>query len=125
MKYYTIHLLLVLTFTACKVENPADMIITNGKILTVDEQFTIAEALAIKDDKIIAVGSNSEIKKLADRQSKIIDAGGKTVIPGLNDAHLHPEMASLSELEDTIPDVHTINELLEWISSQTKSKPRG
>ena len=125
MKYYPIYLLLVLSFTACKVENPADMIITNGKILTVDEQFTIAEALAIKDDKIIAVGSNSEIKKLADRQSKIIDAGGKTVIPGLNDAHLHPEMASLSEIEETIPDVHTISELLEWINCQTKSKPEG
>lgn len=125
MKYYPIYLLMVLSFTACKVENPADMIITNGKILTVDEQFTIAEAVAIKDDKIIAVGSNNDIRKLAGRQSKIIDAAGKTVIPGLNDAHLHPEMASLSEIEETIPDVHTISELLEWINSQTKSKPEG
>jgi predicted amidohydrolase YtcJ len=120
-----IFLLLVLTVTSCKVENPADMIITNAKILTVDEQFTIAESLAIKDDKILAVGSNREIRKLADRQSKIIDAGGKTVIPGLIDAHLHPEMASLSEMEETIPDVHTIGELLEWINSQAKSKPEG
>ncbi len=125
MKSYLIYLLLVLTVTACKVENPADMIIINGKILTVNEQFSIAEALAIKDDKIIAVGSNSDIRKLADRQCEIIDAEGKTVIPGLNDAHLHPEMASLSEIEETIPDVHTISELLEWISSQTNSKPEG
>jgi predicted amidohydrolase YtcJ len=123
--FHPIYLLLVLTFTSCKVENPADMIITNGKILTVDEQFTIADALAIKDGKIMAVGSNSEIRKLADRQSRIIDAEGKTVIPGLNDAHLHPEMASLSEIEETIPDVHTVGELLEWINSQTRSKPEG
>jgi predicted amidohydrolase YtcJ len=81
--------------------------------------------VAIKEDKIIAVGSNSDIRKLADRQSEIIDAKGKTVIPGLNDAHLHPEMASLSEIEETIPDVHTISELLEWINSQAKSKPEG
>ena len=125
MKFYPLYLLLVLAFTACKVENPADMIITNGKILTVDEQFSIAEAVAIKDDKILAVGSNNEIRKLANRQSRIIDAEGKTVIPGLNDAHLHPDMASLSEIEETIPDVHTISELLEWINSQTTSKPEG
>ena len=65
------------------------MIIINGKILTVDERFTIAEAVAIKDDKIIAVGTNNEIRKLAGRQCKTIDAAGKTVIPGLIDAHLH------------------------------------
>ena len=53
----------VLTITSCTVENPADMIIKNGKILTVDAQFTIAEAMAIKDDKILAVGTNGEIKK--------------------------------------------------------------
>ncbi len=125
MKYLPIYLLLVLAFTACKIENPADMIITNGKILTVDEQFSIAEAVAIKDDKILAVGSNNEIRKLANRQSKTIDAEGKTVIPGLNDAHLHPEKASLSEIDEAIPDVHTISELLEWINDQTKSKPEG
>jgi predicted amidohydrolase YtcJ len=107
------------------MENSPDMIIINGKVLTVDKQFSIAEAVAIKDDKIVAVGSNDDIRKLADRQSEIIDAAGKTVIPGLNDAHLHPKMASLSEIEESIPDVHTISELLEWINSQTKSKPEG
>jgi len=114
-----------LILTACKIENPLDMIIINGKILTVDEQFTIAEALAIKDDKIIAVGSNQTISRLADRHCKIIDAAGKTVIPGIIDAHLHPEMASLSEIEETIPDVHSISELLDWIKTLTTTKQKG
>ena len=114
-----------LILTACKIENPSDMIILNGKILTVDAQFTIAEALAIKDDKIIAVGSNQTISKLADRHSTIIDAAGRTVIPGLIDAHLHPEKASLSEIESTIPDVHSISELLDWIKTQTNTKQEG
>ena len=114
-----------LILTACKIENPADMIIINGKILTVDEQFTIAEALAIKEDKIIAVGSNHEISKLADSHSTIIDAAGRTVIPGIIDAHLHPEMASLSEIEETIPDVHSISELLDWIKTLTTTKQEG
>ena len=108
--------------TACETQNPPDMIIINGKILTVDEQFTIAEAVAIREDKIIAVGSNQTISRMADRHCKTIDAAGRTVIPGIIDAHLHPEMASLSEIEETIPDVHSINELLDWIRSQATTK---
>jgi len=110
---YLILFSLSLILAACAMEHTPDMIITNGKILTVDDQFSIAEAVAIKDDKIIAVGSNRDIRKQADGQTRIIDAAGKTVIPGLIDAHLHPEMASISEIEETIPDVHTISELLE------------
>lgn len=123
--FYSILAVLVASLTACTMEKPADMIITNGKILTVDEQFTIAEAVAIQDDKIMAVGTNREIRKLADGQCKVIDAEGKTVIPGLIDAHLHPEMASLSEIEEEIPDVHTIPELLDWIKSQSARKQEG
>lgn len=122
---YLILFALVFDLASCTMENSADMIIVNGKILTVDEQFSIAEAIAIKDDKILAVGSNSDIRKLANSQCEIIDAEGKTVIPGLNDAHLHPEMASLSEMDEEIPDVHTISELLDWINGQANSKPEG
>src|SRR5947207_10017148 len=110
------------------VGNPppfADLILLNGKIITVDQNFAIAEAVAIKKDKIIAVGSNKDIRKLANKQTKIIDLRGNTVIPGLIDAHAHPESASLSELDQEIPDVHTIGELLEWIKSQTMIKKQG
>ena len=123
--FYLIQFVLVLVLTACNIKSPPDMIIINGKILTVDEHFTIAEALAVKDDKIIAVGSNHEIRKLANRHSKIIDAAGRTVIPGIIDAHLHPERASLSEIEEIIPDVHSIGELLDWIKSLTTTKQEG
>jgi predicted amidohydrolase YtcJ len=103
----------------------ADLILLNGKIVTVDQNFTIAEAVAINKDKIIAVGSNKEIRKLANKQTKIIDLGGKTVIPGLIDAHAHPEPASVSELDQEIPDVDTIGELLNWIKSQAIKKKQG
>ena len=113
--YCPLFLIIIVSSLACTVEKPADMIIYNAKILTVDEQFTSAEALAIKGDRIIAVGTNREIKKLAGEDSRMIDAAGKTVVPGIIDAHLHPEMAALSEIEDAIPDVHSIGELLNWI----------
>jgi len=68
--------------------NP-DMVMVNGKIITVDSGFSIAEAVAVKGDKIIGVGSNAEIKKLAGENTKVMDLKGATVIPGINDAHCH------------------------------------
>ena len=68
---------------------PADTILINGKIVTVDDRFTIAEALAIRDRRIIAVGSNAEIEKLKGPQTRTIALDGRTVIPGLIDNHSH------------------------------------
>ena len=112
-------------FTACKTNHPADLILLNGKIITVDQNFSIAEAVAVSEDMIIAVGSSSKIKKYANENTKVIDLEGKTVIPGINESHLHPEMAYLSEIEEEIPDVHTIEQLLDWIKHQTTIKEKG
>jgi len=115
----------ILTCLSCKPRTYADMVLINGKVVTVDSVFTIANAIAISEGKIVAVGTNSQIRKHTGRTTEIIDLKGRTVIPGLNDSHLHPEMASLSELEDEIPDVHTIDQLLSWIGMQAKKKEKG
>ena len=70
-------------------QQPADTILTNGKIITVDNQFRIAQAVAIRGDRIVAVGTNADINKLAGANTRKIDLGGKAVIPGLIDAHAH------------------------------------
>jgi len=67
----------------------ADMILTGGTVVTVDNEFGIAEALAIKDGRIIAVGSAAEVAALAGPGTRTIDLAGKTVIPGLQDSHIH------------------------------------
>ena len=67
----------------------ADVVMTNGKIITVDNKFTIAQAIAIRGDRFVAVGSNADINKLAGPNTRRIDLGGKAVIPGLIDAHAH------------------------------------
>jgi len=70
--------------------NPyADVILTNGKIVTVDSSFSIVQALAIKDGKLIAVGSNADALALRGPNTKVLDLAGKTVIPGLQDSHIH------------------------------------
>ena len=66
-----------------------DMVLHNGKIVTVDEDFSIAQAVAIKDGRILAVGSDSEILPLAGSGTEKVDLGGKAVLPGLHDSHIH------------------------------------
>ncbi len=67
----------------------ADTIFVNGKILTVDTQFSIREAVAVRDGKITEVGSNADIRKQAGPRTRVIDLQGRTVIPGFIDSHIH------------------------------------
>jgi hypothetical protein len=66
-----------------------DLILTNGKIVTVDERFTIAQAVAVRGDRIVAAGSNQDIGRLAGPATRRIDLRGRTVLPGLIDNHMH------------------------------------
>jgi hypothetical protein len=67
----------------------ADTILVNGKIVTVDDRFSIAEALAVRGGRIVAVGTSADIDKLKGPQTRVIDLGRRTVIPGLIDNHAH------------------------------------
>jgi predicted amidohydrolase YtcJ len=64
-------------------------VVTNGKILTVDAAFSVVEALAINDSRIVARGTSAEVARYAGPNTKIIDVKGATVIPGLIDNHFH------------------------------------
>src|SRR4051812_2339524 len=68
----------------------ADLIIHHAKVLTVDAKFTIAEAVAVKGDRILAVGEDADILKLRGPKTVVIDAQNRNVLPGLYDSHTHP-----------------------------------
>jgi len=73
-----------------QAQQPApDLILSNGKIVTVDDRFTIAQAVAIQGDRIVAVGTSEEMARLAGTNTRTIDLAGRTVIPGLIDNHMH------------------------------------
>ena len=73
-----------------QAQQPApDLILTNGKIVTVDDRFSVAQAVAVAGGRIVAVGKTQDIAKLAGSTTRKIDLGGKTVIPGLIDNHAH------------------------------------
>jgi hypothetical protein len=84
--------LLLVTLAAAPVAalaQSADTVLVNGKIVTVDDRFTIAQALAVRGGRIVAVGATADIEKLKGPQTRVIDLGGRTVIPGLIDNHAH------------------------------------
>src|SRR5712691_12196961 len=73
-----------------------DTILVNGKVVTVDPQSSIRSALAIREGRIAALGSDAAIRKLAGPRTRTIDLQGRTVIPGLIDSHMHATRAALS-----------------------------
>jgi len=115
----------VLPASCAREKSIPDAIYYNGKIVTVDSAFTIAQAVAIKGDRFLAVGTDKEILSLAGEKTKRMDLEGATVVPGLIEAHAHPEDASLSELENPLPNPRTVDELLAWIEKQAQLKPDG
>jgi hypothetical protein len=74
----------------------ADAILVNGKVVTLDGKSSVVQGIAIRDGNILAVGSSEEVRKLADQRTRIIDVGGRTVIPGLMDSHIHVLRAGLT-----------------------------
>jgi predicted amidohydrolase YtcJ len=85
----TLFVAFLLVATPFAQQPVADVILSNGKIITVDERFTIAQAVAVRGDRIVAVGSNQDVARLAGPGTRRIDARGRAVIPGLIDNHMH------------------------------------
>lgn len=88
MYYFFSMSFVIFILSACSTKKPADMIVHNGVVYTVDSTFTVAEAFAIKDGKFLAIGMNEDILKDYDADD-IIDAKGKAIYPGFYDAHAH------------------------------------
>ena len=104
----------------------ADLILSNGKVVTVDDRFTIAQAVAIKGDRIVAVGSTQEIARLAGPGTKTIDLTGRTVIPGLIDNHLHLLRAGNTwELELRWDGVDSRKKAIETLRARAKAVGPG
>ncbi|MDB5392244.1 MAG: Exoenzyme regulatory protein AepA precursor [Planctomycetaceae bacterium] len=97
-----------------------DLIVHHGKIVTVDTQFQLAEAFAVRDGRIVSVGKNDEVLKLAGEKTQLLDVGGKTVIPGLCDSHVHPIPAAMHEFDHPIPEMDTVADVLQYIGKRAE-----
>ena len=103
----------------------ADLVIVNAKVWTVDEKQPRAEAVALAGERIVAVGSNAEVGAWVGSKTKRIDAGGKTVLPGLIDAHVHFYEGSAELSGVHLRDAATPEEFARRIGEFAKKVPKG
>lgn len=130
MKRFSLIIIASLCLLSCKDKTSsieiADMIVYNATITTLDEAQPNAEALAVKDGKIVAVGSSEKILKLKGNNTQVINAEGRRVIPGLVDSHSHFLRSGLSYTRELRWDgVPTIKEGLEMIKKAAEITPEG
>jgi len=105
-----------------------DLVLLNGKIVTVDEDFSIAEAVAIKDGKFVAVGSTAQIRNLAGDRTEVFDLEGETVLPGFNDPHLHFAHSLGFEADESTQKFRSsksIQEILAMVQEKIDQTPPG
>jgi predicted amidohydrolase YtcJ len=110
-------------------EMKADLVIRNGKVITVDRGFSIKQAVAVKGDKIIAVGSNEQVKTFIGPGSQVLDLKGKTLLPGINDAHGHPTffggIRPPLALDLSYPAVRSIRDMVETLRKKVEALQPG
>lgn len=137
MKRFILLLTLAITFVSCKKEQKsnaevttsgvtADLIVTNAKVAVMDSHRTITEAIAVRDGKVLKTGTTEEVLKLQGANTKTIDANKRTLIPGLNDSHLHLTRGGrFYNAELRWDGVKTLKRALEMLKEQAQRTPKG
>jgi predicted amidohydrolase YtcJ len=126
MKFAIVLLSFVFAINVLAQSKPtADLIITNAKVWTVDQAHPTAQAVAVLGDRIIAVGSNPEVDVLRGAATKVIDARGKLLLPGFNDAHVHFVDGGLQLDSVQLNDATSTDEFVRRIGEQAKKTPKG
>jgi predicted amidohydrolase YtcJ len=102
-----------------------DLILLNGRVLTMNGAQPRAEAFAVKEGRFVAIGSNVDVRNLASRETEVLDAEGMTVVPGFIDAHAHPASGGVRELVSVNLDLRSIGAILDAIRKRASETPPG
>src|SRR4026209_1739678 len=126
MKTFIVASVAFFAFTLAASAQVPDTNLINGKILIVDERDSVRQALAIHAGKVLALGTNADIRKSAGPQTRIIDLQGRTVVPGLIDSHQHAIRAGLTfSTEVNWVGVSSLTEALDRIRQRAASAKPG
>ena len=130
MKYrrffcFVIVLLLVIATISCGRPTPADLVLHKGKVVTVDEEFSIHEAVAVRGDKIVFVGSNQDVEKFILPSTRVIDLEGQLVLPGLIDAHAHLHSLGAELTSLNITGTTNYQEIIDRVAIRVQSTKPG
>ncbi|MDR3621084.1 MAG: amidohydrolase [Paludisphaera borealis] len=112
---------LLLLFGDCRDavgDEVADLILHTGKVVTVDRDFSVRQALAVKGGRLLRIGDDADVLKLRGPGTVLVDLGGRMVLPGLIDSHTHPTDASMTEFDHPIPEMETIGDVLDYIRAR-------
>src|SRR6478609_7264830 len=104
-------------------DGPVDLIVINGKVYAGDGGSDLAEAVAVRGNKVVKVGSNREIQRLKRAQTTVIDARGGAVVPGFNDAHTHLINGGLSLDQVSLSDATTLDAIKDTVRVWSESHP--
>ncbi len=125
MRQVGICALLAVGLSACATRPAPDLVVYGGKIVTVDGNSRIAEAMALKGDRILAVGASADILDMAGSATQRLDLKGQTVLPGLIDSHSHAAAAAIYEFDHTVPDMETIDDVLRYVKARADALREG
>ncbi|MCL4177432.1 MAG: amidohydrolase family protein [Verrucomicrobia bacterium] len=103
----------------------ADLILHDGKVATVDDRFTVHQAIAIQGGRILQTGENVEVLKHREPRTEVVDLQGKLVLPGFIDSHAHPADACLTEFDHAIPPMECIQDVLDYIQARARVVKEG
>lgn len=110
---------------AAVAQQPADLIIRDAHIVTVDPRFSIARAAAIRDGRFVLVGSDAQVMKAAGPKTRIVDLHGKTVVPGFNDTHVHLTAGEELPLDVDLTHISSIKQIQAVIANKAKQVKPG
>jgi predicted amidohydrolase YtcJ len=119
-------LLLVSGFPAAPAAaEDADLILYHGRIVTVDRAFSIRQAMAVRGDRIIRVGTDDEVLETGGPRTALVNLAGKMVLPGLIDSHVHPSDASIIEFDHPVPEMESVADVLDYIHRRAEALGAG
>lgn len=101
------------------------LIVHNARIVTVDPGFSVHQAMAVEGNRIVAVGRDEEVLRLKTDDTELLDLGGKMVMPGLIDSHVHPCDAAMTEFDHPIPDMESVSDVLDYLRMRARSLGDG
>jgi predicted amidohydrolase YtcJ len=115
---------LILSLPRVQAAPPADQVIVGARAITLDLLRPSAQAVAIRGDRIAAVGNEAEVRTLIGPNTRVIDAGGRFLLPGLYDSHVHPLGAAHSEADHPIPEFASLDDVMAYIADRVKHQPK-